>query len=209
MLPEQLEEYIERFTSSESELLHQINRSTHLQEVQPHMISGHYQGMLLQMISILKAPKNILEIGTFTGYSAICLAAGLQQNGELHTIDINEEVMETAKENFLQSNYSSRIFPHIGDARKIIPSLELEFELVFIDADKAAYADYFDLLIDRLPKGGVILADNVLWKGRVLEEEKDKKTTVLHAFNAKVEKDERVLNCLLPVRDGLMLIIKK
>ena len=209
MLPQSLEEYIEQFTSAETEQLRKINRATHLQEVQPHMLSGQYQGVLLQQISMLKQPNYILEIGTFTGYSALCLAVGLQPGGELHTIDVNEEVMETAKANFVKSEYSNSIITHLGDAKQIIPSLSKPFDLVFIDADKASYSDYFDLLIEQMPKGGVILADNVLWKGKVLQEKKDNKTSLLHAFNVKVQQDDRVMNCLLPIRDGLMLITKK
>lgn len=209
MLPKDLEQYIEQKTSAETDNLRQINRATHLQELQPHMLSGHYQGVLLQQFSQIQKPKYILEIGTFTGYSALCLATGLQADGELHTIDVSEEVMETAKANFSQSPYANEIITHVGDAKQIIPELDKAFDLVFIDADKAAYSTYFDLLIDKMPSGGLILADNVLWKGRVFSAEQDKKAKVLDEFNSKVQADERVLNSILPIRDGLMVIVKQ
>ena len=209
MLPKDLEQYIEQKTSAETDNLRQINRATHLQELQPHMLSGHYQGVLLQQFSQIQKPKYILEIGTFTGYSALCLATGLQVDGELHTIDVSEEVMETAKANFSQSPYANEIITHVGDAKQIIPELDKAFDLVFIDADKAAYSTYFDLLIDKMPSGGLILADNVLWKGRVFSAEQDKKAKVLDEFNSKVQADERVLNSILPIRDGLMVIVKQ
>lgn len=209
MLPKHLEEYIENHTSEENELLSAINRQTYLQELQPHMLSGHYQGVFLQQISLIKQPKYILEIGTFTGYSALCLAAGLQKKGELHTIDVNEEILETAKKNITKSPFCQNIQFHLGDAIQIIPTLKHSFDLVFIDADKASYGTYYDLLIGRMPKNGIILADNVLWKGGVLEKRKSKKADLLDSFNKKVQADDRVVNCLLPFRDGLMLIVKK
>lgn len=210
MLSTNLENYIEQYTSEEDDVLKKIHRETYLNVLQPHMLSGAYQGVLLQQLSLLKQPKYILEIGTFTGYSALCLAKGLREDGQLHTIDVNEELMEKTQETFQQSEYAGQIIQHIGDAKEIIKGLNnIPFEFVFIDADKASYTDYFDLIVDQMPSGGLILADNVLWKGGVLEEQKSKKAQILDNFNQKVQKDMRVLNCLLPIRDGLMLMIKK
>lgn len=210
MLPDNLEKYIEQYTTEENDVLKKIHRDTYLNVLQPHMLSGAYQGVLLQQLSIIKQPKYILEIGTFTGYSAICLAKGLQKDGELHTIDVNEELIEKTQETFQNSEYAGQIIQHIGDAKEIIKTLHhIPFELVFIDADKASYAEYFDLIIDQMPSGGLILADNVLWKGGVLEEQKSKKAQILDNFNRKVQENSNVLNCLLPIRDGLMLIVKR
>lgn len=206
VLPINLEQYIEQHTSDEQPLLHQLNRETHLNVLQPNMLSGHYQGVLLQMLSRAISPKNILEIGTYTGYSAICLAQGLQAGGTLHTIDINEEMEPITQKYFKESGLSQQIKFHIGNALKIIPTLPTPFDLVFIDADKENYGAYFDLIVEKVRPGGLILADNVLWKGKVLSEPQDNKTAVLHRFNQKIQADGRVKNCLLPVRDGLMLI---
>ena len=174
------------------------------------MLSGHIQGRLLSFLSKLHHPKNILEIGTYTGYSALCLAEGLADGGKLITIDQNEETNEVAKRYFEKSLAKNKIELVKGDAAKIIPTLKNEFDLVFIDADKHNYGLYFDLVIDKVKKGGLIIADNVLWSGKILAEEKemDKDTKAIHTFNKKINSDERVKNLLLPVRDGLMLMIK-
>jgi predicted O-methyltransferase YrrM len=163
------------------------------------------------MISKLKQPGNILEIGTYTGYSALCLAEGLQAGGELHTIDINEELQSRIRSYFNRSDYASQLHLHIGNAMEIIPNLPLNFDLVFIDADKENYSNYYDLLIDRLPQGALIIADNVLWSGKVLDQneiENDEETKALDAFNKKIREDKRVEQVLIPVRDGLMLVRK-
>lgn len=201
-----IEQYIEAHTSFESQVLADLNRATHLKVMQPNMLSGHYQGILLQLISSALRPKTILEIGTYTGYSAICLAAGLQPGGTLHTIDVNEELLPFATPYFEAAGIQHQIQQHLGDAKTIIPTIEGPLDLVFIDADKAAYSHYFDLVVDKLRPGGVILADNVLWKGKVVNDHKDNKTKALDDFNKKVQADERVKNLLLPIRDGLMWI---
>lgn len=209
MIPKELEQYIEQMTSKEDSFLQQVNRNTHLSTLQPHMISGHFQGVLLEMISKSICPRRILEIGTFTGYSAICLAKGLAKDGLLHTIDIDEELAIKTKETFAQSGLQSQIIQHIGDAKDIIPQLEESFDLIFIDADKSSYAQYYELAVDKVCKNGSILVDNVLWKGEVLNNDFSKKAKIMHDFNQMVTADNRVQNILLPIRDGLMWIIKK
>lgn len=205
-----MEMYCERFSSKESELLHDLNRQSHLQTTAGRMVSGALQGRFLAMISQMIQPKTILEIGTFTGYSALCLAEGLQKDGELITIDINEETMAMAKEYFESSTYSAQINPILGQALDVIPTLPHSFDLVFIDADKGNYPHYFDAIIDRMNPGGIILADNVLWNGKVSqkESEMDKKTKQIHDFNKKINSDPRVENVLMPLRDGIMMIRK-
>jgi predicted O-methyltransferase YrrM len=209
-LPEDIDNYAHHFTQPESKLLAKLNRDTQIKMVNPRMLSGHLQGRLLSMISHLKQPKTILEIGTYTGYSALCLAEGLQKDGQLITIDVNEEIAHFAKQFINQSNYSNQIQLMVGDAAKIIPKLPLSFDLIFIDADKENYALYFDLIIDKVPKNGYILIDNVLWNGHILkpENEMDLNTKAIHQFNQKVHNDSRVENLLLPIRDGLMLLRK-
>jgi predicted O-methyltransferase YrrM len=172
------------------------------------MLSGHLQGRLLAMISSLIRPRVILEIGTYTGYSALCLAEGLAENGKLITIDINEELQERVQGYFLEANLQDRIDYRIGDATLIIPEIKDTFDLVFIDADKTNYSRYFDLVIDRVNKNGLILADNVLWSGKVLDKKPDKDTKAIVDFNEKVHRDNRVENILLPVRDGIMVMRK-
>ncbi|HTH55334.1 MAG TPA: O-methyltransferase [Cyclobacteriaceae bacterium] len=208
-LPEQLQAYIENHTGDENALLKKINRDTHAQVLMSRMLSGQVQGRFLSMMSKLVRPKNILEIGTYTGYSALCLAEGLQQNGRLTTIDVNEELEARVRSYFKDSNYGDRIDFRIGDARKIIPTLRENFDLVFIDADKENYSNYFDLVIDKVPSGGLILADNVLWSGKVLDAKPDKDTMAIIAFNDKVHADNRVENLLMPLRDGVMMLLKK
>lgn len=210
-LPKDLSEYAEKHSSPENELLSALNRHTWANVLIPRMLSGHIQGRFLSMISKLMRPKQILEIGTYTGYSALCLAEGMEQEGHLHTIDINEELEDDIRSWFGRSAYADRISLHIGDALDIIPTLQGSFDLVFIDADKENYAHYYDLVIDRMPAGGLIIADNVLWSGKVTQAEevrRDEETAALDAFNKKVMCDARVENILLPVRDGLMLVRK-
>ena len=210
-LPEEIALYAERYTQAEPELLAELNRHTWANVLMPRMLSGHLQGRMLSMLSKLLQPKTILEIGTYTGYSAICLAEGLAKDGVLHTIDINEELEDMVRPYFDRSGYGNQISLHIGNALEIIPALEGTFDLVFIDADKENYGHYFDLVIDRMPSGGLVIADNVLWSGKVADEKevlKDEETAALHAFNQKVMADPRVENVLFPVRDGLMLARK-
>lgn len=200
--------YAEKHTTAPSDLLKRLERETYLKQIHPRMVAGHLQGQILSMISYMILPNNVLEIGTFTGYSAICLAKGLRDSGQLHTIEINEELESVAQNFFDQCPHKDQIHLHIGDAVEIIPTLDMKFDLVFIDAKKVASATYFDLVIDKVNIGGFILTDNVLWSGKVLEERKDKETESLIAFNKKVQEDDRVENVLLPVRDGLLLARK-
>lgn len=203
-----LQRYAELHTTAEGDLLKRINRDTHADVMMPRMLSGHLQGRVLAMISHLIRPKRILEIGTFTGYSALCLAEGLHEDGKLITIDSNEELEQRVRKYFDEAAFSSKIDYRIGDATKIIPSLQETFDLVFIDADKENYSRYFDLVIDKVPLDGIILADNVLWSGKVLNEKPDKDTRAIVEFNKKVQHDVRVENVLLPVRDGIFMIRK-
>lgn len=204
----ELQQYAERHTSPENALLEKINRETHASVLMPRMLSGHLQGRVLAMISRLIRPRAILEIGTFTGYSALCLAEGLTDDGTLITIDKNEELEDRVRNYFKESGMSKRIDYRIGDATQIIPTLEMTFDLVFIDADKENYSNYYDMVIDKLNLKGIILADNVLWSGKVLDENPDKDTRAIIAFNKKVTDDPRVENVLLPIRDGIMMIRK-
>ena len=204
----ELQKYSEDHTSSENDLLKKINRDTHAQVMMPRMLSGHMQGRILSMISCMIKPTTILEIGTYTGYSALCLAEGLKHDGKLVTIDINEELEVRVRNYFNDSPSNAQIDYRIGNALEIIPSLNLNFDLVFIDADKENYARYYDLIINRVPLGGYILADNVLWSGKVLDEKSDKDTRAIKAFNDKIQDDARVENVLLPVRDGILVMRK-
>jgi len=203
-----LQAYAERHTSEESPLLKKINRETYAHVTHPRMLSGQLQGRVLSMISCMIRPRRILEIGTYTGYSALCLSEGLQDSGKLITIDINEELHDRTTGYFREANLQHRIDYRMGDATLIVPQLKDKFDLVFIDADKENYAHYFDLVIDRVNLNGFIMADNVLWSGKVLEAETDKDTRAIVEFNAKVQRDKRVENVLLPVRDGIMLMRK-
>jgi predicted O-methyltransferase YrrM len=206
--PALLTQYIEEHSTAEDPVLAALNRETHLKHQLPQMVSGHQQGLLLEFISRMLQPKTILEIGTFTGYSAICLAKGLAKGGKLHTIDINRELEEITAKYYALAGVEKLIHPYFGAAAEVIPQIQGNFDLVFIDADKQNYAHYFDLVIDRVPTGGWILADNVLWSGRVAEAKHDKDTAALHAFNQKVQADTRVTNLLLSLRDGIMLMRK-
>ena len=200
--------YCENFSSEESELLKDLNRQTHLKVSQPRMLSGHLQGRLLSFLSKITKPNLILEIGTYTGYAALCLAEGLGKNGKLITIDPNEETTFFAQQFVKRSEYKDRIEFITGQAQTIIPTLDLEFDMVFIDADKKNYSLYFDLVIEKTKQNGLIIADNVLWSGKVIDEKKDADTLIIDAFNHKIKQDLRVEPLLLPVRDGLFLLRK-
>jgi caffeoyl-CoA O-methyltransferase len=205
-----LEQYILAHTSPEDDYLLELDRETHLKVLRSRMLSGHLQGQLLSMISCMIRPSAILEIGTFTGYSALCLAAGMVEGGQLHTIEIDDELESMAKKYFQKSGKSNHIFQHIGDARQIIPNLAQSFDLVFIDADKREYCEYYRLVFDKIPVGGFILADNVLWDGKVVDQEaaNEEQTRGILEFNDMVQRDVRVKNIILPVRDGIMLVQK-
>jgi len=200
--------YLAEHSEQEPKLLQELARETHLKILQPRMLSGAYQGRLLALLSKLIAPKHILEIGTYTGYSALCLAEGLQANGQIDTIDINEELTDMQRKYFDVSGYGKHIVQHLGNAAEIIPAIEGTFDFVFIDADKEQYPLYFDLIVDRVRSGGLIIADNVLWSGKVLEPATDQATESLQSFNKKVAKDSRVETVILAVRDGLTLLRK-
>lgn len=202
-----IENYAQNHTQSESEVLRELNRKTHLEVLKPRMLSGHLQGRLLAMLTQMRKPRRILEIGTYTGYSALCMAEGLAPDGHLHTIDANEELEEMAKSYFEKAGLGNKITMHIGQAAALIPQINEKWDMVFIDADKENYSHYYDQVIDRMAPNGYIIADNVLWSGKVVQEvkAKDKSTKALLAFNEKVQADERVENVLLPIRDGLMV----
>lgn len=208
LLAEEIESYAAKHSSPESEVLSKLNRETHLKIMMPQMLSGHIQGNFLKMMSHMVRPQNILEIGTYTGYSAICLAQGLQENGTLFTIDINAELEDMCRRYFDEAQLTSKIDYRIGNALDIIPSIKEKFDLVFIDADKINYSNYYDLVFDQVRNGGFIIADNVLWSGKVCQEKKDKDTAALHAYNEKIQADSRVENYLVPIRDGLMVARK-
>ncbi|WP_315011802.1 O-methyltransferase [Capnocytophaga leadbetteri] len=206
-LSEELENYAAQHTEDEPLLLQELNKRTHLNVLQPRMISGHFQGRFLSLLSKMVQPRTILEIGTYTGYATLCLAEGLHPDGVLHTIDIKEELTDLQREFFDRSGYGNQIVQHLGKAADIIPALDTTFDLVFIDADKQNYAHYFDLVIEKMNRGGIILSDNVLWSGKVVEEVKhnDKHTQALMAYNQKIKDDPRVETVLLPIRDGITL----
>ena len=196
--------------TKESSLLSELNRETWSKVLIPRMLSGHLQGRALSMLSKMIRPKRVLEIGTYTGYSAICLCEGLEQGGKLITIDINEELENMAISYFKKAAVKDKIQHFVGNAIDIIPTLDDGFDLVFIDADKENYSNYFDLVIDKMPVGGFIIADNVLWSGKVVKttDAKDQETKAIKAFNNKVQNEERVENVLFPIRDGLMICRK-
>lgn len=202
-----LEDYIARNTEAEPELLTALTRETHMKVVQPRMITGHVQGRVLSILAKIINPKYILEIGTYTGYSAICLAEGLQKTGRLHTIEVNEELYAMQRRYFDKSGYGHQIVQHTGNALDIISTLALCFDLVFIDAQKVSYEAYFEAVLQKTKAGSVILSDNVLWFGKVVEEvaTSDKATAALVAYNTKLKEDPRVETIILPVRDGLTL----
>ncbi|RIV36542.1 O-methyltransferase [Flagellimonas lutimaris] len=202
-----LESYIANSSENEPELLRELTRETHLKVIQPRMITGHFQGRVLSMLSKIINPNYILEIGTYTGYSALCLAEGLQKEGELHTIEVNEELHQMQRKYFDKSGFCSQIKQHIGDALDIVPSLNQTFDLVFIDAQKVNYDAYFEAVVQKTKPGSVILSDNVLWSGKVVEplQKSDKATEALLEYNQKLKEDPRVETVLLPIRDGLTL----
>jgi len=206
-LPEKIDQYAADHSQNEPELLKELYKETWQKALIPRMISGHFQGRLLSMISNLIKPETILEIGTYTGYSALCLAEGIQNNGILHTIDHNEELVEFQKKYFDRSSYKNNIKQHLGNAMEIIQSLNEKFDLVFIDADKVNYSNYFYAIIDKMNKGGVILSDNVLWSGKVTEtpNPQDADTMALIAYNKLLNEDPRIVSVLLPIRDGLTI----
>ncbi len=207
---EEVNKYAEAHTAEESTLLHKITRETHLEVYQAVMLSGQLQGRFLSLLSRLLQPKTIVEIGTFTGYSALCLAEGLPKNGILHTIEINDELAERSQTYFNESEYKNQIQLHIGHALDLLPTFSPPIDLVFIDADKPNYSNYFDLLIDKISKGGLIIADNVLFHGEVLAstEKRSKNGKAMKRFNQKVTKDQRVRPLFLPLRDGLFILEK-
>ena len=209
-LPKEIDDYSIAHTTSETEVLNDLNRQTNIQILQPRMLSGHLQGRVLSMLSHMIQPTNILEIGTYTGYSAICLAEGLKENGKVVTIDRNAELEDFALSYFEKANVSNKIDFRIGNAIDIIPTLKETFDLVFIDADKTNYSNYFDLVIDQVAKGAYIIADNVLWSGKVVQEveERDMETKAILEYNEKIHNDPRVENILFPIRDGLMIARK-
>ena len=205
-----IEDYIRKNSSKEPEILKDLNKETHLKVLNPRMLSGHLQGRFLSIITKLIKPKKILEIGTYTGYSAICMAEGLIENGIIHTIDINEELVSIQNKYFAKSKCNNSIIQHVGDARNIIKSINEKFDLVFLDADKENYIEYYELVIEKVKKGGLIIADNVLWTGKVVEPKKDddELTQYLIDFNKMINEDDRVENIILPLRDGLNIILK-
>jgi caffeoyl-CoA O-methyltransferase len=210
LISEALNKYSEQMTTPESETLSALNRETYVKVELPQMLSGQLQGAMLQMISHMLRPRRILEIGTYTGYSAICLTQGLADDGHLHTIDINEELEDMCFRYFCKAGLEKKITQHIGKAADIIPTLNETFDMVFIDADKQAYHLYYDLVFDKVPVGGFILADNVLYDGEVVlpAEEQSRNAKAIHAFNEKVKNDDRVEQVLMPVRDGILIMRK-
>lgn len=210
-LPEAIDDYSVAHTQQEPELLAKLTRETYQKVLQPRMLSGHFQGRLLSMLSKIISPTTILELGTYTGYSAICLAEGLKENGELHTLDINEELQSIQNKYFELSGYRDKIHQHLGEALNIIPSLDRKWDLVFMDADKPNYPAYFELIVDKLNPGGILLTDNVLWSGKVIEPLKkdDLSTKALLEYNKLVATDPRLETVMLPIRDGLSITRKK
>lgn len=208
LISDELAAYIAQYTTKEDDHLAALNRETYLKAMMPRMLSGHVQGTFLTLISNMIKPVNILEIGTFTGYSAICLAKGLAPQGKLITLDINEELTPMVKKYIAETGLTEKIEVRIGNALQIIPTLTQTFDLVFIDADKINYCNYFDLIIDKVAPGGWILADNVLWSGKVTDSKMDKDTAAIHAFNEKIHFDPRVTQTIVPLRDGITIAQK-
>lgn len=210
-ISKELSDYCENNTTPESEILSKLNRETHLKVVSPRMLSGHLQGRFLSFISKLQQPKLIVEIGTYTGYSALCLAEGLAKDGKLISIDVNEETSSFAKSFIAKTEYANQIELVLADAKEFVTTISEPMDLVFIDADKKNYLNYYHLIIDKIKSGGLIIADNVLWSGKITmpEKEMDRETLALHQFNQFVQQDSRVENILLPIRDGLMIVRKK
>lgn len=209
-ISQELDDYVCDHTDIESDLLKELNRETNVKVLNPRMLSGHYQGRVLSMLSKMIQPHRILELGTYTGYSALCLAEGLSDKGLLITVDVNPELEEMVDKYIQKSPYKNQIQQIIGNGMDVIPSLNEEFDIVFIDADKRNYAAYYDLVFDKVRKGGYIISDNVLWSGKVVNEyeKSDLDTKILKDFNAQLHNDPRVENVLLPIRDGLMIVRK-
>jgi predicted O-methyltransferase YrrM len=205
---EEIIRYCEDFSKPQSSVLAELERETHLKALYPQMLSGHLQGKFLSMVSAMLRPKAVLELGTFTGYSAICLAAGLQEGGMVHTVEPNEELEELILQYIEKAGMKDKITLHTGRAEEVVPKLNMMIDLVFIDAEKTDYPAYYQLVFDRVRTGGVIIADNALWDGKVLNERKDSETQGIHEFNRMVLNDNRVDNLLLPLRDGVMMIRK-
>lgn len=210
-MEKELDRYLANHTTPEDSVLEELNRKTHLYAVNPNMLSGHLQGRFLEMLSHMISPTQILEIGTYTGYSAICLARGLKSGGKLHTIEVNDELHEMSTHYFALAGVADRVILHTGRAQEIIPSLPFIFDLVFIDGDKREYSEYYDLVYDKVRKGGFIVVDNVLWGGKIEDEEasKDPQTNGVIMFNEKVRMDQRVEKVILPIRDGILIVRKK
>ena len=210
-ISEKIDDYVCAHSENEPELLYQLNRETHINVLRPRMLSGHFQGRVLSMLSHMIQPKNVLEVGTYTGYSALCFAEGLAEGGKILTIDKNEELEDLVNEYIQKSEYKNAIECRIGDAMEIIPTLQEEYDLVFIDADKSNYINYYNLVFDKVAKGGYIIIDNVLWSGKVIEEVEpgDNDTRVLIDLNKLIHEDDRVQEVLFPIRDGLMIARKK
>lgn len=210
LLSAALNNYAEQMTSPETAGLARLNRETHIKVEMSQMLSGHLQGSLLAMMSNMIRPKHVLEVGTYTGYSAICLAQGLQDGGHLHTIDINEELADMCRQYWEMEGLGDKITQHIGRGENIIPRFEEQFDLVFIDADKVNYGLYYDLVFPKVPIGGFILADNVLYDGEVIlpDEEQSRNAKAMHAYNKKIQTDKRVEQVLMPVRDGILITRK-
>ncbi|GAB5417949.1 MAG: O-methyltransferase [Crocinitomicaceae bacterium] len=210
-IPKELDEYVSNHTQNEPEWLYELNRETHLNVLQPRMLSGHFQGRVLSMISKMIQPTDVLEIGTYTGYSALCMAEGLAEGGHIVTIDRNEELADLVQRYIAKSPYEGKIKCVVGDAMDIVPGLKREFDLVFIDADKENYINYYHQTFDKVRSGGYFLFDNVLWSGKVIEpvDDKDIATKTLIELNTLVHEDDRVEEVLLPIRDGLLLVRKK
>ena len=200
--------YAEDFTSGESEVLQELRSECYEHYADSSMLSGFFQGRVLSMLSNMIRPKVVLEIGTYLGYSALCFAEGLAENGKVITLDVQEDTNKVARSFVSKTEYKDKIEFHLGNAVDVIPTLPETFDLVFIDADKPNYSNYYDLVFDKVRDGGFIIADNVLWSGKVLLDEKDENTKALHEFNRKILGDKRVSNVLLPIRDGLMVISK-
>lgn len=209
MINEDLQQLLLRYCEPESELLQQIDRETNLKVLMPRMLSGHYQGRVLSMLSKMVSPTRILEIGTFTGYATLCLTEGLRPEGLIFTLDINMELEDMVRKNFAQSSYHSQINYILGDATETVNTLDEVFDLVFIDADKKNNGTYYDLVFDKIRPGGMVIVDNVLWSGKVLGNQQDKDTRNIITFNDKIAADDRVEKLILPVRDGLFIIRKK
>lgn len=209
-IADNLDQYVCAHSENEPEILADLNRRTHVSVIQPRMLSGHYQGRVLSMLSHMIQPEKVLEIGTYTGYSALCLAEGLKEKGHLTTIDVNEELEDFVAAYIEKAGMGDRITQLIGDAIDIIPTLDEQFDIVFIDADKKNYCNYYDLVFDKVKSGGYIIADNVLWSGKVLEDydSLDRETKILMDYNRKIHEDERVQEVLLPIRDGIMIARK-